>query len=217
MRFLIAAVFMIFGIVSTTNTSEAQTRLWSSADTGNSQFGANFGGRAGADTFCQANIPANVSAFAATAGVRTIAFLSIDATDEIRDLPLTANVPTNETIFRADGTTQIATNFAALLDTTTTPLNNSIAFSAVNATPMTGSFGDGSVDTANTCSGFASGSNSDQAAIGAAGDVGPTYLRRTASLSTLPCDFLFSSLYCITFMPAAATAATPASATGLEW
>jgi hypothetical protein len=72
-------------------------------------YDGNLGGRAGADAICQAsaNRPAGY------ANVR--AFLTVNAGDEIRDMPANYGIPTNLPIVGPNDT-QLAPNWAGLLD-----------------------------------------------------------------------------------------------------
>ncbi len=72
----------------------------------------NLGGRAGADAICAAS--GNRPAGAEYTNFR--AFISVSAADEIRDMPGNYGVPTTVPIVGGDGTTQLAPNWAGLLD-----------------------------------------------------------------------------------------------------
>ncbi|MBX2839480.1 MAG: DUF1554 domain-containing protein [Gammaproteobacteria bacterium] len=163
--------------------SHADTRLWLS----DTRTDGNIGGRAGADAFC--NGDANNPGIPAST---TRAFLSVDAADEIRDMPANYNIPTNETIFQVDGTTQITVNFAALLDAGTTPLTNIIGGAT---SPYTGSAGDGSLSIFN-CAGWTDNTGGTGQA-GSSNETNQFYLTGSASA----CDTGFPiPIYCISYV-----------------
>ena len=110
--------------------------------------GGNLGGRSGADSTCQSSKPSNVG----EANVR--AFISVSATDEIRDMPLNYGVPTNIPVASPSGIL-VDTDFNALLDGS---IRVALAVAGVitNSTRwFSGSQSDGSVAAAN-CTGFTS-------------------------------------------------------------
>ena len=149
----------------------ADVRLWVSDTTTQGDIG----GRTGADGVCDSdtNKPAVASS-------TTRAFISVDTDDEIRDMPSLYNIPSNEVIFRQDGTTQIAPNYAALLNTTDpTPLSDFTALSTFTEADLinsvsegtflagfvgTGSQRDGSLSA--NCSNLTSNSNLEFGAVG---------------------------------------------------
>lgn len=187
---LILSLFFIF------HHANAEVRLWLS----NTTTDGNIGGRAGADTFCEAD-----SNNPRVAGSQTRAFLSVDANDEIRDMPENYNLPTDETIFRVDGTTQIATDFAALLNTDTTPLINSIggATSAFAGSLSNGSFvGPG-------CNSWTSNSASFGGRTGTSNATNQRYISGGATVCSVAVP-----LYCISYTPPVIV--TPTTLTTVE-
>lgn len=122
----------------------ADTRLWVS----NSSSNGDYGGRAGLDAHCDADLnKPNVS------GSTTRAFISVDASDEIRDMPNNYNVPTNEVIYRSNGSTQIAPDFATLLDAVSVNLINPVTSDAMAIEVYTGSTSTGAI-SGTTCNGW---------------------------------------------------------------
>ena len=114
------------------------------------------GGRSGADTICSTNKPMGVS----QANVR--AFLSVDASDEIRDMPTTYSVPIGCAIVSTDDT-KIADRWSDLLDGS---IDNSLSTANVMDTGnwMNGSNSNGSFDI--SCSGWTSNAGVVEAGIG---------------------------------------------------
>ncbi|BFT31946.1 hypothetical protein D210916BOD24_31220 [Alteromonas sp. D210916BOD_24] len=167
----------------------ADVRLWVAAS---SAPNGNLGGRTGADNFC--NTDANKPV---VAGSTTRAFISVSAADEIQDMPTLYSIPTNEAIYRADGTTVMASNFAALLNTGTTPLTNNVGFATF---VTTGSTDLGVLDY--TCNGWTDGSGAGTATVGQSNSTDNLYL----SFATSTCN-LTVKLYCMTYTPLAASSA----------
>ena len=94
------------------------------------------------DAFCDADPDKPV-----VAGSTTRSFVSVDATDEIRDMPANYNIPTTETILDRMGSAvgdEIANNFADLLDGTL--IRAPLVAGEINANAFTASLDDGSVD-----------------------------------------------------------------------
>lgn len=178
---LLLSLFLI------SNHANADVRLWLS----NTATDGNIGGRAGADALCVAdtNNPLVV-------GSETRAFLSVNANDEIRDLPENYNVPRDETIFRVDGTTQIATDFAALLNAETTPLSTTIG-GARNA--FTGSGSNGALVPLSGlhCNNWTSNSSSLSGLSGDSNSINQFYITGSAG----KCDLDILRLYCISYKP----------------
>lgn len=173
-------VFTAISCLMLSATIWADIRVWVSATSND----GNLGDRAGADALCDAdgNKPS-------VPGGTTRAFISISASDEIRDMPASYGIATNEIIYRSDGTTQIASNYAALLDTSSTSLVN-----AIDTSPQfiwTFSDDTGALD-ANNCSGGAS-----TAGNGFRGNVSSTDTNSLA-LSSGACS-ASHGLYCITY------------------
>jgi formylglycine-generating enzyme required for sulfatase activity len=156
------------------------------------------GGRAGADALCVRMMP-NIPALQAKPVV--VALLSVNADDEIRDLPDTAALPTGRA-FVTPGGRRLARNLADLLDGR---LDNALCGPNGEGAGLpnncvqawTGSNDDGTV-TADTCNGFTSG---DVGLLGTQGDQGATsaWLRR-ANPATRPCE-LPNALYCLAYDP----------------
>jgi len=142
------------GVVDVTVTSPYGTSATSSADQFTSisptvvLFAAatangNLGGRSGADSICSNAIPTGLSC------AHVHAFISIDASDEIQDMPSNYNVPTDLPIASKDGSV-VQSNWAGLL-------GGSLLMSLVNAGILTnsdtfwwsGSNSDGSLNSPN--------------------------------------------------------------------
>ncbi|BFT31945.1 hypothetical protein D210916BOD24_31210 [Alteromonas sp. D210916BOD_24] len=175
-------------LLSITTVAIADVRLWI-PDAGTD---GNLGGRTGADNFC--NTDANKPV---VAGSTTRAFISVSAADEIQDMPTLYNIPTNETIYRVDGTTVVASNFAALLNTGTTLLTNNVGTDLA----YTGSTGTGAVN--NTCNGWTDNNAAVFGTNGASFSKDNTYLTNGPNY---PCDNVIY-LYCMTYTPLAASSA----------
>ncbi|MBO1255654.1 DUF1554 domain-containing protein [Alteromonas sp. 5E99-2] len=169
----------------------ADVRLWVPSTT----TAGNIGGRAGADELCDDDV--NKPAVASST---TRAFISVSAADEIRDMPSLYNIPTNEVIFRRDGTTQIAPNFAALLNADTVDLTNSIGVTLRFIWTASDSIG----SHTSSCNNWNSASNSESGERGIASAKINIYIGGNVS----SCNES-SSLYCITYTaPAGASAST---------
>lgn len=185
----------VFTIVCLTLSASAfaDLRIWNSETTADGALG----GRAGADSICQADggRPADPSLN------QVRAFISISASDEIRDMPTLYSVPIGEAVYRDDGTTVVAADFAALLNTNSVALTNSVT-SMLGATAWTGSNADGSLGV-NACSGYTSVIGDGVA--GFPSDSNSNYL----AVGDIGCNFT-ESLYCLAWSapPAPATAAT---------
>ncbi|WP_423222515.1 DUF1554 domain-containing protein [Candidatus Amarolinea aalborgensis] len=108
--------------------------------------GGAIGGRTGADTLCQSasNKPAGYSSYRA--------FISVSATDEIRDMPANYGVPTSYAV-RSTNNTLIASNWSDLLDGS---INTYLAAAGVYVNGpydwWSGSLQDGSLDGVNCAS-----------------------------------------------------------------
>lgn len=194
-RSLKAISLAIFATASV--SAHADVRLWVSSDT----IDGTVGGRAALDTHCDtdANKPVVASS-------TTRAFVSVDGADEIRDMAANYNIPTAETILRSDGVTQIATNFAALLNTAVTGLDASVGTPTL---VWTGSSSDGAV-TANNCVGWtAAGMN-----LGTRGDGNSTGSSYLDVSSPSACVNTFST-YCITYT--APPTPVSGSSGGFKW
>jgi hypothetical protein len=147
----------------------------------------NLSGRSGADALClaSANRPAGYINFRA--------FISVDANDEIRDMPGNYGVPTNVPIQSLGGTV-IANDWADLLD-------GNIAVSLLNAGVLTGSpdwwsgsNDDGSLNASN-CVGWTSAAGPPVGGIAGRNiDTDPTWI----IFGTASCDMSFSVL-CLAF------------------
>lgn len=176
----------------------ADVRLWVSDTTTQGDIG----GRTGADGVCDSdtNKPAVASS-------TTRAFISVDTDDEIRDMPSLYNIPSNEVIFRQDGTTQIAPNFAALLNADSASLISSVSTAGFSV--FTGSSFDGELDSLGACNGWTASGTVNLANIGDSLSLDGAFLFNSASV----CRTNFR-LYCITYTAPVASRAS----TGLtEW
>lgn len=171
------------------STANADIRIWRT--TANTD--GDLSGRAGADAFCDGDTNKPV-----VAGSTTRAFISIDATDEVQDMPTNYSVPVAEPISRQDGGLQIAANFPALLDANTTPLTNSInGIAGVAGAAFTGTTATGALD-ANNCSGWTTTAGNGQSGLG--NSTGGGYL----ATGVTSCSNATSiGLFCITFTTAA--------------
>ncbi len=189
--------------------SHADVRIWTTAATTDGLIGV--GGRTGADAFCDADANKPV-----VASSTTRAFISVSASDEIRDMPGLYNIPTNETIYQSNGTTAVASNFSALLNTSTTDLNAVVDPLAAGGTAVwTGSFSDGSIGIApgpieETCNGWTSNAGSDVARFGDSSQTGFNYLIFGQGV----CDANSFPLYCVTYT---APVAVSGKASLTEW
>jgi len=190
-------ILIVLGSFFTAGNAIAEVRLWVSTNTTNGAVGV--GGRTGVDSFCDGD--GNKPAVASSA---TRAFISVSGGDQIANMPANYSIPTAEQIFRADGTTVIASNYAALLNTGSVALQNSVGA----GTTFTGSDAVGNV-TANTCNGWTDGTAGQNSNFGIGGDTGTSYL---GPGSTTTCDAVVS-LYCITY----SVAPVSVSASPLEW
>ena len=136
----------------------------------------NLGGRAGADTLCQNNLPTGLG----TEYIHFRAFISVDAADEIRDMPSNYAVPTDLPITGPIGAT-IANDWAALLNSEAEPLLSSFSAAGITHSSNTwwsGSAGgifppqDGAVNVAETCEDGGGGGWSNGAGGGNHGGAG---------------------------------------------
>lgn len=168
-------------------SSSAQISIWrTSANTD-----GNLGGRAGADAFCDGDVNKP-----AISGSTTRAFISVDATDEIRDMPANYGIPIAIPIVRQDLSTQIAPNFPALLNTGVTPLTNSInGVAGAAGGAFTGANADGSLDTHN-CSGWTSSSAANNGESGRGDATSGNYLQAGLTNCALTSTI---GLFCITY------------------
>lgn len=187
-----------------TFSAVADIRLWRTAINTN----GNLGGRAGADAFC--NSDANKPS---VSGSTTRAYISVSDSDEIRDMPSLYNIPTNEVIYRQDGTTQIAPNFAALLNANSTSLTNSInGVAGTSGAAFTGSSADGSLHPSH-CINWTSTSGSGPDKNGMSGFGNSTSGSHLEAGSTT-CSNVTVGLFCMTY----STPAPSSTSTGLtEW
>ena len=126
------------------------------------QTQSSLGGRAGADAKCVTALAAE----AALTGASVHAFISVTATDEIRDMPTTYSLPTNRPIVDVNGK-KIADDWADLLDgTIDVALDETAVLGAVGNNDSfwhSGSNADGSLH-ADNCSGWTVSSGSQQKA-----------------------------------------------------
>lgn len=178
-------------------SASADIRIWRTA----TNTDGNLGGRAGADSFCDSD--ANKPAVASS---QTRAFISVEPADEIRDMASLYNIPTNEAIFRLDGTTQIAANFTALLNSNSTALTNSINGIANEAgAAFTGSTVSGALD-ADNCSAWSSSGGAFNGMSGLGDSVNGGYLNTgvtNCSIGNL------IGLFCITYTSSVVPAPAP--------
>lgn len=122
---------------------------------GGTKAGA-IGGRAGADVMCYQAAESNPHI---PSGVMTRALISVNASDEIRDMPAKYGVPTDREVVGPTGT-KIVDNWADLLDGN---LDQSLLLAGVTSATnfwYSGSNWNGSV-TAHTCSGWTSTAAAD--------------------------------------------------------
>ncbi len=113
----------------------------------------NLGGRAGADTLCTDAKPAGFDC-----PNEILAFLSVDADDELRDMETNYGLDVTLPINATDGTL-VAENFAKIISEDATVLEANAILDHVgisNSYFPTGSNADGSVDETLTCSGWTS-------------------------------------------------------------
>lgn len=155
--------------------------LYSAGDT----YDGNLGGRSGADSMCvnSSNKPDGYSNF--------IAFLSVSADDEIRDMPTLYSVPTDVPI-QSVGGTRVANDWFDLLD-------GNIAFDLYEALGITGSWfsgsnWNGSVHTDYTCAGWTVNTSIDYSQLGRSDATDTNWM----SGSTLACKYPFRVL-CIAY------------------
>jgi len=171
----------------------ADIRVWTSvhAYTGtgrtNSGTGVANPGRAGFDSLC--NFDPNKPSIP---GSTTRALISVNSTDEIRDMQANYSIPSSDTIFRADGTTQIASNFNALLNTGVLSLNNPIS-GPTNV--WTGSSDSGELNAALHCVNWTDENAINQGRLGNATQIDSNYLNTNQSACNLT-----NHLYCITYV-----------------
>lgn len=179
--------FLFITLLLLTAHASAEVRLWLSTDSAQ----GNFGGRAGLDTHCDTdpNKPVVV-------GSTTRAFISVDANDEIRDMPSNYSIPANQVIYRRDGVTQIAANFTALLNADTVNLDNAVG--APFLISWTGSLADGSL-SANHCNGW-----TVNAAIDGSGGNGTAVNETYLDASVLINCGSNQITYCMTYTPTVA-------------
>ncbi|MFC3122704.1 hypothetical protein [Agaribacter flavus] len=169
----------IFAVLSF--ESIADVRLWVSDATTNGAIGA----RAGADAFCQSDINRP-----SVASSTTRAFISINLSDRVLDMPTLYSIPQNEVIRSADGITLIAANFAALLNTDTTPLLAPVDTTVTEVFTGSSFFG----GLLNSCAFFSDASGMFPGTIGNPSLTSQTYLTIGPSDCITP-----RPLYCITY------------------
>jgi hypothetical protein len=124
----------------------------------------------------------------AVASSTTRAYISVDAADEIRDMPSLYNIPTNEAILQRIGAVQISANFAGLLDGA---IDGAIG---PGGTAWTGSTNAGALDAVNNCSNWTDNTAGSTGAIGTDNNTN-FYLDSGAPT----CDDNTRHLYCITY------------------
>ncbi len=144
--------------------------------------GGAIGGRAGADTLCQSasNKPAGYSNYRA--------FISVSATDEIRDMPANYGVPTSYAV-RSTSNTLIANNWTDLLDGY---INTTLAAAGVYVGGpydwWSGSFQDGSLDGPYSCASWTNPSVPGR--LGRFDYPTPTWIFAGATLCSSPANLL---------------------------
>lgn len=190
---------IVLGSFFTAGNAIAEVRLWVSANTTNGAIGV--GGRTGVDSFCDGDGDKPTVASSVTR-----AFISVNGGDQIANMPTNYSIPTAEQIFQLDGTTVIASNYAALLNTGSVALLTFV--DPLNGTTFTGSDAVGNA-TANTCNGWTDATAGQNSNFGIGGDTGTSYL---GPGSTTTCNAVVR-LYCITYSVAPASV----SASPLEW
>jgi len=143
-RFVAGVAIVLAGLVTVqlyqTQMSLAAGNIMLYTD--NVTHNGNLGGRAGADALCasSASKPAGFGQYRA--------FISVDAADEIQDMPTNYGVPTTDPIVGSGGT--IATNWANLLD-------GSIDINLQTAIGATGRYWTGSSQNGGVMAVFCSG------------------------------------------------------------
>ena len=154
---------------------------------------AELGGRSGADLICQqvSNKPAGYGAYRA--------FISVNANDEIRDMPTNYGVPTNVPITSPNGTT-IANNWADLLDGNIQKSLSAAGVIPAGSTWWSGSSSDGSV-TANTCQEWMVAIPSAFGDYGCADATDASWI----NCETQPCNVENAHLLCIAYDPVVTT------------
>ena len=128
------------------------------------------GGRVGADSLCQTKMTDSYS----TLGCSSVrAFLSVDDSDEIQDMPTNYSVPTSYVIKSPDGT-QIADDWADLLDGS---IDNSLDTAGLGSTlyHWTGSSSDGSIRSG-LCEGWTTGTGGTRGDVGRKSSTDGTWL-----------------------------------------
>ena len=145
-------------------------------------YDGNLGGRAGADALCAANAPASLG----SEYTHFRAFISVNAGDEIRDMPGNYGVPTDVPIVGPTGTL-IANNWADLLDGT---ISNSLQAAGVtNGLWLSGAAGaEGSVDSGYTCAGWTSATGS--AMVGTEVETGASWMSIAVTSCSLNYDLI---------------------------
>jgi len=171
---------------------------------GGANKNGNLGGRAGADALCLASGSKPTTGAVATTQYR--ALISVDANDEIRDMPTKYSLRTDQPIvgnYPAGSTIAIASNVGALIAGPTLSNTMQTATGATNVGYWTGSDNNGALVT--NCSGWTSST------AGALGQVGTHNVTTTGWLNggwyygTPSTDGDCSTLYnllCVAFTPA---------------
>ncbi len=157
--------------------------------TDNVTHNGNLGGRAGADALCAS------SASKPTGFGQYRAFISVDAADEIRDMPTNYGVPTTDPIVGSGGT--IATNWANLLYIS---IDTNLQ-TAIGATGpyWTGSTAIGSLTTTSCCTGWTSSNSAGMGNSGLREERSSQWL----NFAGIHCDVPVI-LVCIAYGPSAA-------------
>ncbi len=152
-------------------------------------YNGNLGGRSGADAKCKARYDA---AFTGLNCTTVKAFISVNGSDEIRDMPGNYGVPTNVVIYGPTGL-RIGINWADLLDGT---IERSMADAGVETSYnyWTGSNSNGSVTSIN-CSGWSNdGGFSNYGEGGSQSETGSKWLQ---SAFLVTCNMADRTLLCV--------------------
>lgn len=144
---------------------------------------SSFGGRSGADTHCENNLPADL------VGKETHALISVNATDEILDMVANYNVPLDREIIGHNSGTVIATSWADFLDGSLAVSLEQAGVMPAGDTFWSGSNANGSLTVANCSEWTSSASNVFGAAGSATATTSWTYTVSAAcnSLRSLLC------------------------------
>lgn len=150
------------------------------------------GGRAGADAMCQAAAKPGLI----PAGIPVRAFLSVNASDEIRDFPTTYGVRTDLPVWGPSGIV-VADNWLDLVDgTIDTTLMSSQVMGSSELVWYSGSNADGSLAT-NHCANWTSGSGGTMGRVGQKGSTASDWISAGAG----PCGSNQYNVLCLAAWP----------------